>query len=113
MAQKTITVRSVRKDSKIAFWEKHPRHPNGEVVVYGDGKPVTIGQTPKAKEALGNNQIIIIPSPEPAEMDVDEGDDEPAASADPTVYMDDTELPFADAGKDKDARGRRPRRARR
>lgn len=115
--QQTLTVRSVRRDHKIAFWEKHPRHPGGEAIVHGDGKAVQIGQTPFAREAIGNGQILVMPSPEPGGTDVNDGDDASAASADPTVYTDDTETmpgpdeegrPYEDAGKDKDARPGQP-----
>ena len=102
MPAKHITVKSARNDDKIAFWEKHPRHPGGEVVVYGDGKAVTIGQTPYAKEAIGNGQIVIlhdIPAPEPLTTDLDDGEEADEAAA--TKDADDDELP---PGRDKDKR---------
>lgn len=53
-----ITVKSNLKDtSKVAFWEQHAAHPNGEVFVTGDGE-FEIARTTAVIQAIGQGRII-------------------------------------------------------
>jgi len=52
----TGTIREIRVErdstgSRVILWEKHDKHPNGEVFIAGD-KPVRVAETPKVLEKI-------------------------------------------------------------
>ena len=51
-----ITVRSTRKDNRVAFSEQHKHHPEGEVFVYGK-EPVRVAKTAEVVRALNDRKI--------------------------------------------------------
>lgn len=57
MAKKsTITVKSALPPEKVAFWEAHPDHPDGEVFVAGEDD-FEIGETANAKRAIRQGRL--------------------------------------------------------
>ena len=53
----TITVKSALPDGKAAFWERHPAHPGGEVLVKS-GETYKVAATLAAKRAIGEGRIV-------------------------------------------------------
>lgn len=53
----TIKVRSNRDDSRVALWEQHPDHPNGEVFVAGENI-VEVAETPRVKRLLAEERLV-------------------------------------------------------
>lgn len=53
-----ITVKSNLKDkSKVAFWEQHVTHPDGEVLVTGEGE-FQVARTTAVIRAIGQEVIV-------------------------------------------------------
>lgn len=53
-----ITVKSNLKDkSKVAFWEQHKAHPDGEVFVTGEGE-FQVARTTAVIQAIGQERIV-------------------------------------------------------
>ena len=53
-----ITVKSNLKDkSKVAFWEQHAAHPDGEVFVTGEGE-FQVARTLAVIKAIGEERIV-------------------------------------------------------
>lgn len=56
MAQ--ITVKGTGDDDKVVIWEKSPEHPEGEVTVVNNGKPVKVGKTRAIVERLRDGRLV-------------------------------------------------------
>lgn len=54
----TITVKSARKDGRVAFFEKDKAHPKGEVFIRGDQKAVEVGDTRALRQAIRNGNLV-------------------------------------------------------
>lgn len=52
-----ITVKSGRKDNKVALWEKNDEQPGGEVLVYGK-KVVQVARTPLVNRRLADGELV-------------------------------------------------------
>lgn len=58
-------------DGKVAFWERHPDHPDGEVFIKaGDPKsPFEIADTPDVRSAIQEGRLALAQKPEAADDD--------------------------------------------
>lgn len=54
----TITVKSARKDGRVAFFERDAAHPNGEVFVRGDQQAVKAGDTHALRKAIRQGNLV-------------------------------------------------------
>jgi hypothetical protein len=52
-----ITVKSNRKDNRVALWEKDERHPEGEIFVAGE-KVVKAAKTPAVAKKLRDGELV-------------------------------------------------------
>jgi hypothetical protein len=57
MATKFINVKSGRNDNRVALWEKHPNHPDGEAWVAGD-TVVRVAQTSAVLKGLKDGDLV-------------------------------------------------------
>jgi hypothetical protein len=62
MAEETMRVKSALGtnadgSAQVAFWEKDPAHPEGEVFVAGD-EEVTVGRTGPVLGAIGDGRLV-------------------------------------------------------
>lgn len=62
MAIKLIHVKSGRDDNRVALWEKHPDHPNGEAWVAGEGV-VQVARTAKVLSGLKEGDLVEADAP--------------------------------------------------
>lgn len=53
----TILVTSGRDDDRVALWERHPDHPDGEVYVAGKVE-VEVAKTPRVHQQLSRGQLV-------------------------------------------------------
>lgn len=53
-----ITVEATREDGRVALWEKHPDHPDGEVFVAGGNGRHEVARTPAVLRALAEGRLI-------------------------------------------------------
>jgi hypothetical protein len=57
MATKTVTVKSGRQDNRVALWEQHKAHPNGEVFIAGE-TPVKAALTAAVSRGLNSGTLV-------------------------------------------------------
>jgi hypothetical protein len=43
---------------KVILWERHPDHPNGEIVVVNDGRSYEVAETKAIKELIGQEVLL-------------------------------------------------------
>lgn len=55
---KLIQVMGKGNDNRVAFWERHPDHWNGEAWVSNDGIVYEIAETPAAKTAIAEGRLV-------------------------------------------------------
>lgn len=55
---KLIQVMGKGNDNKVAFWERHIDHWNGEAFVSNDGLVYEVAETPAVKAALGEGRLV-------------------------------------------------------
>lgn len=54
-----IRVMSSRTDSnKVLIWETHPKHPDGEIFIVGNGKAHTVYPTPQIQGLLETHALV-------------------------------------------------------
>lgn len=58
-----IRVKSGLPDNRVALWERHPDHPNGEVFIAGEGEH-DVAATPAVVERLKRGALVEV-EPEP------------------------------------------------
>lgn len=63
MAKKFINVKSGRNDNRVALWERHPDHPEGEVWVAGD-TVVRVAQTSAVLKGLKDGDLVEVEAAE-------------------------------------------------
>lgn len=68
-----ITVKSGYDDNRVALWERHPGHPNGELFVAGPA-PVQAAKTATVLRKLGSGALVevaagISPAPKKTPLD--------------------------------------------
>lgn len=61
-----ITVSAARLDGRVALWERHPDHPQGEVLVTSGSGPVLVARTPGVLRALADGRLVLAPPPDNA-----------------------------------------------
>lgn len=66
---------------RVILWERHPDHPNGEVVVSHDGRAYEVAETKDIKELLGQ-EILLRSAPRVGWNSKTEAGFVPAASED-------------------------------
>ncbi len=80
MAAERITVKSGRTDGRVALWERHPDHPNGEVFVATD-TPIEVARTLDVEAALRAGDLVEVkgreakdatPNPDPEKVPMSE-----------------------------------------
>jgi hypothetical protein len=54
----TITVKSARKDGRVAFFERDKAHPKGEVFIRGDQQTVEVGDTRALRKAIRDGNLV-------------------------------------------------------
>ncbi len=54
-----IVVKSTLPDNRVALWDRHPDHPDGEVFVAGERK-VTVAETPQVKAAIKAGRVKVL-----------------------------------------------------
>ncbi len=54
-----LTVRSTRTDNRVALFERHPSHPNGEAFVASQA-PVNVGDTPLVRLRIAQGQLALV-----------------------------------------------------
>lgn len=56
----TIRIKAVRETEKVLLNDQDDRHPNGHVLITGDGKVHTVGDTPRVREliAIGAFELV-------------------------------------------------------
>jgi hypothetical protein len=84
MAYERITVKSNVPDNRLALHERHPDHPDGEVMVYGD-EPKEVARTPRVSRALGDELLTRVTASGKASKE-----DEDSAAADPPPPAEET-----------------------
>ncbi len=52
-----IHVRVSRADDRVALWEKHPKHPGGEVFLAGSGTEAEVWETPAVMDAIRQGSL--------------------------------------------------------
>lgn len=69
-----ITVMAASVNGRVALWDVHPDHPNGEVFISGDGRSVEVALTNAVQSKLNTGELIKVvtaeeskPDPEPIE----------------------------------------------
>jgi len=68
-----ITVRAARQDGRVALWERHPDHPEGEIFVASGGGPVRAARTPLVLRALADGALREQAPAPPETVPVQEG----------------------------------------
>lgn len=53
-----ITVKATNTDNRVALWQRHPDHPNGEAYVVGDGTEHQVAATQAVKRALDRGYLV-------------------------------------------------------
>lgn len=53
-----IKVEATNAVGKVALWEKHPKHPTGEVFVSGDGTVVEVANTAAVRAAIKAGALV-------------------------------------------------------
>lgn len=53
-----MTVAATRDDGRVALWEKHPDHPDGEVYVADGTGGCEVARTPAVLRALAEGRLI-------------------------------------------------------
>lgn len=53
-----IKVMSAKQDDRVALWEVHPDHPDGEIFVTGNGESYKVALTPMVKSRLNDGKLI-------------------------------------------------------
>jgi len=64
-----IKVKATNDAGRVAIWEKHPSHPNGEVFVSGNGKTVEVANTVAVRNAIRTGALVEV-QPEKAKAPV-------------------------------------------
>lgn len=62
-----ITVKSTRKDGRVAFFEQNEAHPNGQIFVRGDQQPIKVGDTSAVRRAIRNGNLVEVAQAAPVE----------------------------------------------
>jgi len=68
-----ITVSAACLDGRVALWERHPDHPDGEVLVTAGNEvasgtgPVVVARTPGVLRALADGRLVLAPVSAPAD----------------------------------------------
>lgn len=57
MATETIFVKAADESGRVALWEKHPSHPDGEVFIAGTAV-VEVAKTPDVLERLSRGVLV-------------------------------------------------------
>lgn len=53
-----ITVKATNTDNRVALWQRHPDHPNGEIYIVGDGTEHQVAETQAVKQALNRGYLV-------------------------------------------------------
>lgn len=72
-----IKVMPAKQDDRVALWEVHPDHPDGEIFITGNGKSYKVALTPMVKSRLNDGKLI--------RMQSDDAVDEVATTATDTA----------------------------
>lgn len=90
-----IKVKATKTENKVALWERHPDHPNGEVFVTGNGEAVKVANTVAVRDAIRRGALVEV-QPEKASAPVvpEQPSVEPVPAKTPT-----TETPSAERVK--------------
>lgn len=62
-----ITVSAACLDGRVALWERHPDHPDGEVLITAGSGPVVVARTPGVLRALADGRLELAPVSAPAD----------------------------------------------
>jgi len=90
-----IKVKATKTDSKVALWEKHLDHPNGEVFVTGNGKVMKVANTVAVRDAIRRGALVEVqPEKASAPVEPEQPPVEPVPAETPT-----TETPSAERVK--------------
>lgn len=60
---KKIYVKATNLDGRVAVWDRHADHPNGEVFITGDGRVHEVAETPKIKRGLSSGVLTAVEKP--------------------------------------------------
>lgn len=55
-----ITVKAKNNDGRIAFWENHPSHPQGQAWVSGNGRVVRVANTVQVQAAINAGKLVLV-----------------------------------------------------
>lgn len=63
-----MRVRSNLPGDLVALWDRHPAHPDGEVLIAGE-RVYAVGDTPAVREALRDGRLVEIKAEAKAKKD--------------------------------------------
>lgn len=65
----TITVKSTGNDSRVILWEQDAAHPQGEVFIVADGRPVEVAPTAAIMQRIRGGVLVEVKADKEPEID--------------------------------------------